>query len=74
MTLPFYGEDQRGGDGAASQITRDGGGGFLVGADCPAATTRPCTPIPPGMIRLLLLLRDLDQQQLADPSCAGFLF
>ena len=73
-TLPFYGEDQRGGDGPASQITRDGGGGFLIGANCPSAPTRPCTPIPPGIVRLLTLLRDLDQQQLADPSCAGFRF
>jgi hypothetical protein len=71
-SLPFYGEDHRAGDGPAFQITRDGGGGFLVGADCPSAPLRPCTPIPPGMIRLLLLLSDLDQQQLADPSCIAF--
>ena len=71
VTLPFYGEDQRGGDGPAVQITRDGGGGgFLVGAACPVNSTRPCTEIPAGMQRLVALLRLFDQQQMADPSCA----
>jgi hypothetical protein len=69
-TLPFYGEDQRGGDGPAVQITRDGGGGFLVGAACPTSSTRPCMEIPPGMQRLVGVLRSFDQQQMADPSCA----
>ncbi len=68
-TLPFYGVDYRGGDGPASQITRDGGGGFLIGGPCPDAPTRPCTPIPPGLSRLLSTLVALDQQQIADPSC-----
>lgn len=70
-TYPFYGEDQRGGDGPAWQLTRGGGGGgFLVGAPCPATSTRPCLPIPPGMTRLVTLLSAFDQQQMADPSCA----
>ena len=68
--LPFYGVDYRGGDGAADQITRDGGGGFLIGGPCPAASTAPCTPIPLGLSRLVSTLRALDQQQLADPTCA----
>ena len=68
-TLPFYGVDYRGGDGPAFQITRDGGGGFLIGGACPDAATRPCTPIPPGLSRLLATLVALDQQQIADPTC-----
>ena len=69
-TLPFYGEDQRGGDGPAFQITRDGGDGFLVGATCSADSARPCTEIPAGVLRLVVLLGMFDQQQMADPSCA----
>jgi hypothetical protein len=69
-TLPFYGFDNRAADAPASQITRDGGGGFSIGGSCPGApTTRPCTPIPPGLSRLLATLVALDQQQIADPSC-----
>jgi hypothetical protein len=45
------------------------GGGFLIGGPCPDAPTRPCTPIPPGLSRLLSTLVALDQQQSADPSC-----
>jgi hypothetical protein len=68
-TLPFYGVDDRGADGPASQITRDGGGGFLIGRPCPDAPIGSCTPIPPGLSRLLSTLVALDQQQIADPSC-----
>ena len=69
-TMPFYGVDDRGGDGPASQITRDdGGGGFLIGRRCPDAPIGSCTPIPPGLSRLLSTLVALDQQQIADPSC-----
>jgi hypothetical protein len=70
-TIPFYGDDQRGGDGPASVILRDEGGSFLIGAPCPAAPTRPCMPIPPGLTRLLGMLQLLNQQQLGDPSCAA---
>jgi hypothetical protein len=71
-TLPFYGQDQRGGDGAAFQITRDGGGGFLIGAPCPAGSTPPtCLEIPSGLSRLVSLLIAFNQQQLADPACAS---
>jgi hypothetical protein len=71
--VPFFGEDQRGGDGPAFQVVRDGGGIFLVGAPCPATPTssRQCTPIPSGVSRLISVLTALNRQQLAaDPSCA----
>jgi hypothetical protein len=68
-TIPFYGEDQRGGDGPASQITRGGGGGFLVGGPCRTNSTRPCMEIPAAMQQLVVLLWKFDQQQLSDPSC-----
>ena len=68
-TIPFYGEDSRGGDGAAFQITRGGGGGFLVGGPCRTNSTRPCMEIPAGMQQLVVLLWKFDQQQMSDPSC-----
>lgn len=70
-TLPFYGFDQRPADGQAFQLTRDGGGGFLVGALCPAGTAATCTDIPVGVSQLVSVLQTLDQQQLRDPSCAA---
>jgi hypothetical protein len=71
--VPFFGEDQRGGDGAAFQAVRDGGGIYLVGAPCPTASTsnRSCTPIPPGVSRLVSVLAAVNRQQLAaDKTCA----
>lgn len=68
---PFYGEDQRPADGTAFEFQRMGDGTFFVGAACPAAPAQPCTPIPPGVTRLLSLMTALNQQQLADPSCAA---
>jgi len=71
--VPFFGEDQRGGDGPAFQVVRDGGGIFLVGAACPSTSTsnRPCTPIPAGVSRLVSVIAALNRQQLAaDQSCA----
>ena len=45
--------------------------GFNVGLECsPASAT--CAPTPPGVHALMVLLRKLIEQQLADPSCAGF--
>jgi hypothetical protein len=71
-TIPFYGVDPRPSDGQAFQITRDGGGGFLVGGPCPAgASPSSCLPIPGGLGRLVSVLTALDQQQLADPSCVN---
>jgi hypothetical protein len=71
-TWPFYGQDQRSADAPARLLTRDGGGGFLIGAPCPAgAPTSTCMPIPAGLGRLVSLLSALDQQQLADASCAS---
>jgi hypothetical protein len=71
--VPFFGEDQRGGDGPAFQVVRDGGGIFLVGAPCPSTSTsnRPCTPIPAGVSRLVSVIGALNRQQLAaDQTCA----
>jgi hypothetical protein len=69
--VPFYGQDQRGADGPAFKFGRvDDAASFLVGAPCPAASAGPCTPIPPGLTRLLSLMFALNQQQVADPSCA----
>ena len=71
-TTPFYGRDLRGTDTPAFQITRDGGGGFLVGGRCADyPSTAPCMEIPGGVMRLERLLVDFDQQQIADPSCAA---
>ena len=74
-TVPFYGQDQRPSDGPAFQITRDGGGGFLIGAPCPAgSTSASCLEIPGGLSRLMSLLIAFDQQQLqSDPTCAPLL-
>ena len=71
-TTPFYGVDARPSDGQAFAIERNVGGGFLVGGPCPAgASPSSCMPIPAGLSRLVSVLTALDQQQLADPSCAA---
>jgi len=71
-TTPFYGRDLRGTDAPAFQITRDGGGGFLVGGACgDYPSTAPCTEIPGGVVRLERLLVAFDRQELADASCAA---
>jgi hypothetical protein len=70
VTLPFYGVDPRPVDGQAFQLTHDGGGGFLVGGPCPPGSSSTCMEIPAGVSRLVSVLTALDQQQLADPSCA----
>jgi hypothetical protein len=71
-TYPFYGQDPRPSDGQAFQLTRDGGGGFLIGGPCPpGSTASSCTEIPGGLSRLKSVLLAFDQQQLqADPTCA----
>jgi hypothetical protein len=71
-TIPFYGRDERPSDGSAFQLTRDGGGGLLIGAPCPPdSTPASCTEIPGGLSRLRALLVAFDQQQLqTDPACA----
>ena len=70
-TTPLYGTDPRVFDGQVFEITRDGGGGFMVGGPCPPdATTSSCMPIPGGLSRLVTVLTALDAQQLVDPTCA----
>lgn len=70
-TTPLYGTDPRAFDGQVFEITRDGGGGFLVGGQCPpTATTSACMPVPGGLSRLVTVLTALAKQQLLDPACA----
>jgi hypothetical protein len=72
-TTPLYGTDPRVFDGQVFEITRDGGGGFMVGGPCPpGAPTSACTPIPGGLSRLVTVLTALDEQQLVDPICAAW--
>jgi hypothetical protein len=71
-TTPFYGTDPRVFDGQVFEITRDSdGAGLLIGGQCPPdATTSSCMPIPGGLSRLVTVLTALDEQQLAEPTCA----
>lgn len=69
-TPPLYGQDSRPTDGQMFQILRGDGHGFLAGPTC--YTTEFCNgPVPAGIVRLVADLQALDQQQLADPSCAA---
>jgi hypothetical protein len=68
---PLYGVDSRPVDGQVFELKRSLGGSILVGGDCPA-TSSSCVPIPAGVAKLVADLRALDEQQLADPSCATF--
>jgi len=65
----FFGVDTRPSGGEILVIGRKDGGGFPVGAPCPAGGDASCRPIPAGVSRLVSVLRALDQQQLADPTC-----
>lgn len=68
-TPPLYGQDSRPTDGTMFQILRGDGHGFLAGPTCYVAES--CYgPVPSGIARLVADLQALDQQQLADPSCA----
>jgi hypothetical protein len=68
-TPPFYGHDSRPVDGAAFQLLRADGRGFLVGDACRA--DEACTPAPAGVQKLVDDLQALQAQQLLDPSCAS---
>lgn len=69
-TPPLYGLDQRPVDGAVFQVLRADGHGFLAGGICDTGAF--ChDPVPAGIARLVADLKALDQQQLADPSCAS---
>ena len=69
-TPPLYGRDLRPNDGSIFALTASTGGGFLVGAACPA-TTSSCIGIPAGIAKLVLDLRALDEQQLMDLGLQG---
>ncbi len=71
-TPPTYGRDARPVDGTIFQLLRADGHGFLVGYAC-AGGSQPggCVDAPIGITRLVNLLRELDEQQLRDPSCAA---
>jgi hypothetical protein len=68
-TPPLFGRDLRPVDGAVFEFLRADGSGFLVGAECNGQSG--CAPITRGIKQLRDRLLALDQQQLADPSCAS---
>ena len=72
-TPPTYGRDTRPVDGTIFQFLRADGRGFLAGGACGSGGGLPgtCVEVPAGITRLVNTLRALDQQQLADPSCAA---
>ncbi len=70
-TPPLYGVDSRPTDGVMFRVLRDDGHGFLAGPTCATVGEFCNGPVPPGISRLVGDLQALDQQQLADPSCAG---
>jgi len=70
-TVPTYGN--RGiADGPNFNFMRADGRGFNAGIACDTPSTT-CTPIPPGVSALVLLLRDLIRQQRMDPMCSAIL-
>lgn len=70
---PTYGLDARPVDGTIFQFRRADGRGFLAGGTCDRniGLPGPCVEVPIGITRLANGLRALDEQQLADPSCAA---
>jgi len=68
-TPPIYGRDPRAFDGTIFQFLREDGHGFLAGYACSGSAG--CVDAPPGVSQLVDRLRDLDTQQLQDPSCAS---
>jgi hypothetical protein len=70
---PTYGLDARPVDGTIFQFRRADGRGFLAGGTCDRniGLPGPCVAVPAGITRLVNGLRALDEQQLADPSCAA---
>ena len=71
-TPPTFGVDARGVDGTIFQFLRADGRGFLAGHACPGGSQGAgCVDAPAGVTRLVSMLRELDQQQLRDPSCAA---
>ena len=72
-TPPTYGRDTRPVDGTIFQFLGADGRGFLAGGACGSGGGLPgtCVEVPIGITRLVNTLRALDEQQLADPSCAA---
>lgn len=70
-TPPIYGVDPRPTDGAIFQLLRGDGHGFLAGSTCATVGEFCNGPVPAGIARLAADLQALDQQQVADPSCAA---
>jgi hypothetical protein len=72
-TPPIYGRDARPVDGTIFQFLRADGRGFLAGGACGSGGPLPgaCIEVPAGITRLVNALRALDEQQLADPTCAA---
>jgi hypothetical protein len=67
----IFGVDGRPFDAAIFRFSRGDGRYFFVGGPCPTGSTTSCKAIPAGIARLVTELRALDQQQLADPTCAA---
>jgi hypothetical protein len=70
-TPPLYGLDSRPTDGTMFQLMRGDGHGFLAGPTCDTVSEFCHGSVPAGIARLVADLKALDQQQLADPSCAS---
>lgn len=72
-TMPLiFGRDNRPVDSPIFRFSRGDGREFFVGGPCmTTGSATSCNAIPAGIARLVTELRALDQQQLADPSCAA---
>ena len=66
----IFGRDGRAFDAPIFRFSR-GGPAVLRRRTCPMGSATSCTGIPAGIARLVTQLRALDEQQLADPSCAA---
>ena len=67
----IFGRDNRPVDSPIFRFSRGDGREFFVGGPCPTGSATSCKAIPAGIARLEAELRALDQQQLADASCAA---
>ncbi len=72
-TMPLiFGRDNRPVDSPIFRFSRGDGREFFVGGPCmTTGSATSCKDIPAGIARLVTELLALDQQQLADPSCAA---
>lgn len=67
----LFGRDARAYDGTVFSFTNARGAGFVVGDPCLPESPPSCQDAPAVVKRLVADLRALDQQQLADPTCAA---